>query len=472
MPTLKQFLLPDAGEGLTEAEIVSWKVGPGDPVAVNDVLVEIETAKSLVELPSPFAGVVAELLVAEGSTVDVGTAIVAVDVDPGGSVGVDPGGSVGVDPGGSVDVDPGGSVGVDPGRSAGGQGTSGSGAVLVGYGTREAPASRRRRRTGGAPSPARPNPGKGAGQALPERPDPEKGAEQAPPARVLAKPPVRKLARDLGVDLATARPTGPGGTLTRQDVLDLAPGGAQAAAQPVRRREERPREKHVPIRGVRKATAQAMVESAFSAPHVTVFTTVDVTRTMKLVARLKEDPQFAGLRISPLLVVAKALLVAVRRNPDVNATWDGDAQVIVVKNYVNLGIAAATPRGLLVPNVKDADQMDLRQLAEALGELTRTAREGRTTPADTADGTITITNVGVFGIDTGTPILNPGEAAILALGKIAQQPAVHKGRVKPRWMTTLGLSFDHRMVDGELGSRFLADIAAVLEDPVRALTWS
>jgi pyruvate dehydrogenase E2 component (dihydrolipoamide acetyltransferase) len=286
---------------------------------------------------------------------------------------------------------------------------------------------------------------------------------------VLAKPPVRKLARDLGVDLAAAHATGPGGTVTRADVLALVP---TAPAEPERRFEQHERERHVPIRGVRKATAAAMVESAFSAPHVTVFTTVDATRTMKLVQRLKTDPEYAGIRVSPLLLVAKALLVAVRRNPDINSTWDEKNQVIVVKNYVNLGIAVATPRGLLVPNVKDADAMSLKELAIHLNELAGTAREGKAQPKDLSGGTITITNVGTFGIDTGTPILNPGEAAILAVGKISQRPWVHKGKVKPRYLVTLGLSIDHRMLDGESGSRALADIAAVLEDPARALTWS
>ncbi len=294
---------------------------------------------------------------------------------------------------------------------------------------------------------------------------------QAPSAEVhvLAKPPVRKLARDLGVDLAAATPTGPGGTVSRADVLALVPA---PPAEPERRFVDHERERHVPIRGVRKATAAAMVESAFSAPHVTVFTTVDATRTMKLVQRLKTDPEYAGIRVSPLLLVAKALLVAAKRNPDINATWDEANQVIVVKNYVNLGIAVATPRGLLVPNVKDADDMSLKELAVHLGELAATAREGKAKPRDLAEGTITITNVGTFGIDTGTPILNPGEAAILAVGKISQRPWVHKGRIKPRYLAQLSLSFDHRMLDGESGSRALADIAAVLEDPARALTWS
>ncbi|PRY16970.1 dihydrolipoamide acetyltransferase family protein [Kineococcus rhizosphaerae] len=423
----QRFALPDVGEGLTEAEIVSWKVKPGDVVAVNDVLVEIETAKSLVELPSPWAGTVTELLVAEGDTVDVGAHIVVVSDGTAAQAAAEP---------------------------AAPQVDEALGATLVGYGAKEA-APRRRR--GAAP------------EVPPAQPQTQTPAPVPVQPHVLAKPPVRKLARDLGIDLAGARPTGPGGTVTRADVLALVPA---APAEPERRFEKHERERHVPIRGVRKATAAAMVESAFSAPHVTVFTTVDATRTMKLVQRLKTDPEYAGIRVSPLLLVAKALLVAVRRNPDINSTWDEKNQVIVVKNYVNLGIAVATPRGLLVPNVKDADEMSLKDLAVHLNDLALTAREGKAKPRDLAEGTITITNVGTFGIDTGTPILNPGEAAILAVGKISQRPWVHKGKVKPRYLATLGLSIDHRMLDGESGSRALADIAAVLEDPARALTWS
>jgi len=412
----QRFALPDVGEGLTEAEIVSWKVKPGDTVAVNDVLVEIETAKSIVELPSPWAGTISELLVAEGDTVDVGSDIVVVGTGAPSAAAADS-----------------------------------SGATLVGYGTKE---SAPRRRRGNVPV---------------ESAVEDAAGETVAAHHVLAKPPVRKLARDLGVDLAAATPTGPGGTVSRSDVLALVPA---PPAEPERRFEKHARERHVPIRGVRKATAAAMVESAFSAPHVTVFTTVDATRTMKLVQRLKTDPEYAGIRVSPLLLVAKALLVAVKRNPDINSTWDEKNQVIVVKNYVNLGIAVATPRGLLVPNVKDADEMSLKDLAISMNQIAGTARDGKVQPKDLAEGTITITNVGTFGIDTGTPILNPGEAAILAVGKIQQRPWVHKGKIKPRYLATLGLSIDHRMLDGESGSRALADIAAVLEDPARALTWS
>jgi pyruvate dehydrogenase E2 component (dihydrolipoamide acetyltransferase) len=231
------------------------------------------------------------------------------------------------------------------------------------------------------------------------------------------------------------------------------------------------RRTRVPVQSVRKRTAEAMVTSAFTAPHVTVFHLVDVTRTMKLVAQLRDDREFAGIKVTPLLIAAKALLIAVRRHPEINASWDDSAQEIVYKHYVNLGIAAATPRGLIVPNIKDAHRASLVDLATALGALTANARAGRTTPTALADGTITITNVGVFGIDTGTPILNPGEAAILAFGAIRRQPWVHRGKVRPRWVTQLALSFDHRLVDGELGSRVLSDVARVLEDPARALVW-
>jgi pyruvate dehydrogenase E2 component (dihydrolipoamide acetyltransferase) len=292
---------------------------------------------------------------------------------------------------------------------------------------------------------------------------------------VLAKPPVRKLAKVLGVDLSTVPATGPGGIVTREDVERASqevwePSGpsvrpAQPATAPGAR------ETRMPIKGVRKVTAEAMVASAFTAPHVTEWVQVDVTRTMKLVDRLRADRTFEGVKVSPLLVVAKALLVAVRRNPAVNATWDEQSQEIVLKHYVNLGIAAATPRGLVVPNIKDADRLSLRELAAALAELTATARDGRTQPADTSGGTITITNVGVFGVDGGTPILNRGESAILAVGQVRKMPWVHKDRIRPRWVTTLALSFDHRLVDGDLGSRVLADVAAVLHDPRTALAW-
>jgi pyruvate dehydrogenase E2 component (dihydrolipoamide acetyltransferase) len=212
-----------------------------------------------------------------------------------------------------------------------------------------------------------------------------------------------------------------------------------------------------------------MVSSAFTAPHVTEWVTVDVSRTMRLVRRLRRNRDFRDAKLSPLLIVAKAVCLAVRRTPEMNASWDEAAQEIVLKHDVNLGIAAATPRGLLVPNVKRADQMGLRQLADALAELTATARDGRTQPADMSGGTFTITNVGVFGIDAGTPILNPGETGILCIGAISRRPWVVGDEVRPRWVTTLAVSFDHRVVDGQQGARFLSDVAAILHDPASAL---
>ena len=485
MSDLQTFRLPDVGEGLTEAEVISWRVTPGQQVAVNDVLVEIETAKSLVELPSPFAGTVAELLVAEGQTVDVGTAIITVRAAQAATTAD---AEVPKAPAESA-IEPGLIGGPAPGL-IGGPAPGGRTSVLVGYGPRTTSTVRRPRKANVdslAERGVKPQRhggfevGRIVEQRLAEEADgapsqPHRRPHAAPadtPAagagsrhgRVLAKPPVRKLAKDLGIDLRELTPSGPAGTLTREDVL----GAGKSAAGPL---APSGRETRLPVKGVRKATAQAMVTSAFSAPHVTEFVTVDVTRTMRLVERLRADRALADVKVSPLLLLARALLLAVRRNPGVNASWDADAGEIVLKHYVNLGIAAATPRGLVVPNIKDADTLSLPQLAQALAELTATAREGRTQPAQLAGGTISITNVGVFGIDTGTPILPPGEAVIVAFGAVRLRPWVHKGKVVPRQVTTLALSFDHRLVDGDLGSHFLADIAALLEHPDRALLWA
>ena len=299
---------------------------------------------------------------------------------------------------------------------------------------------------------------------------------------VLAKPPVRKLAKELGVDLASLVGTGDNGVVTRADVeaaasgaparhrdyLQAAPAGGEAwFGSPY---DAVTREQRIPVKGVRKVMAQAMSASAFTAPHVTEFLTLDITPTMELVAELKQRQDFAGVKVTPLLLVAKAVLLAVKRNPEINSTFT-DSE-IVVKDYVHLGIAAATPRGLVVPNVKDADRRPLPELAQALQELTETARAGKTSPADMQGGTITITNIGVFGIDTGTPILNSGESAILAFGAVRPTPWVVDGEVAVRQVTTLALSFDHRHVDGQLGSQFLADVGAVLSDPTTALVWS
>jgi 2-oxoisovalerate dehydrogenase E2 component (dihydrolipoyl transacylase) len=438
-----EFHLPDVGEGLTEAEIVEWKVAPGDTIAVNQVLVEIETAKSLVELPSPFAGVVEKLLVAAGETVAVGTPIIRVE---GGDVPRTPADEILEAEAEALAHQP--SV-LDEG-----------GAVLVGYGVSGAHSSTRRRR-----------PSKGEADARVQRVAEERRRRPAsvPAASaqpVVVKPPIRKLAKDLGVDLAVVEPTGLAGETTRDDVIRHA---KQAS---VFHNIETPewgdeRIERIPVKGVRKAIASTMVASAFTAPHVSLFVDVDATRTMEFVKRLKNSAQFAGVKVSPLLIMAKAVIWAVRRNPMVNSEWTDEE--ILVRHFVNLGIAAATPRGLIVPNVKEAQAMSLLELAQALENLTLTARDGKTQPADTSNGTITITNIGVFGMDTGTPILNQGEVGIVALGTIKLKPWVVDGEVRPRMVTTIGASFDHRVVDGDVASRFVADVASVLEEPALLL---
>ena len=522
----KEFRLPDVGEGLTEADIVSWHVKPGDTVTINQIIVDIETAKAVVELPSPYAGTVTALLVEEGQTVDVGTPIIAVDVP------------------GAVDASP------EPAQPAGQekQAPPARTPVLVGYGVKPGSTSRRPRKRpptrpgsypatpsapptggpapagqafpagiklppgipappqspGGSPgdlradqpprpadtysapqAPSRALPGEGdMGEELPHARGGHRGGR--PPGGVRAKPPVRRLARDLGVDLDVLAGSGPEGSVTREDVERAAsearirseageqvPGDQpNAAADLGQRQPAEAAEERIPVRGVRKHTAAAMVASAFTAPHVTEFLQVDVTETMAAVRRARDMAEFAGVKVSPLLFVAKALLVAVRRHPMINSSWDEAAQEIVVKRPVNLGIAVAAERGLLVPNVKGADALPFAGLAQAIEGLAATARAGKTTPADLAGGTITITNVGVFGVDAGTPILMPGEAAILAFGQVRDLPWVVSGELAVRKVTTLSLSFDHRIVDGELGSAVLRDVGSMLEDPIRMLAWS
>ena len=493
---VQQFRLPDPGEGLTEAEIVTWRVAKGDTVKVNDIVVEVETAKSLVELPVPFAGLVTELHVNEGDTVEVGTPIISVETAPGAPTTVKDAPSQGaVEPG--IEGSP--APKVDPGVSGasdgdeieegkiGGTTSTGRTAVLVGYGVKQTEAKRRPRKAGAAtehfpthnPDEFVPSADVALGDRTARAPraaQPVVGREPGA-GRVLAKPPVRKLAKDLGVSLDEVTASGEGGVITRADVeahVSGAPtnGTATSAARP----SEDGHEERIPVKGVRKMTAQAMVQSAFTAPHVTEWITIDVTKTMELVENLKRDKEFREVKVTPLLVLAKALCLAIARNPGMNAVWDEAAQEIVVKRYVNLGIAAATPRGLLVPNIKDAHTMTMRQLAEAIGALTATAREGRTQPAEMSGGTITITNVGVFGVDSGTPIINPGESAIICFGTIRKQPwvvtnAAGDDELAIRHVTQLAVSFDHRLIDGELGSRFLADVAAILEDPARGLVW-
>jgi len=520
-----EFPLPDVGEGLTEAEIVQWRVAIGDEIAVDQVLVEIETAKSLVELPSPFAGTVTGLLVSEGDTVEVGKPIIRVDSDasvasgapvastqPGGAAPVAdsvptspvvtatppappaPAAPVAHTPAAPAPVAapapaavpaaaaPAPAQPVADGASVVGTDES-SGAVLVGYGSATSSPSRRKpgaRRAAALAAEASRASSADAAAAAEAATDPGEestaeaisalgsgsGRKQTTATNVLAKPPIRKLAKDLGVELTEIVATGLAGEVTRDDVIRHA---KQAS---VFRNIETPewgdvRSETIPVKGVRKAIATAMTTSAFTAPHVSLFVDVDATRTMEFVKRLKSSPTFAGVKVSPLLLVAKAVIWAVRRNRSVNSTWTD--REIIVHHFVNLGIAAATPRGLIVPNIKDAQDMSLLELAQALEQLTLTARDGKTTPAEMANGTVSITNIGVFGMDTGTPILNPGEVAIVAMGTIKPKPWVVDGEVRSRMVTTIGASFDHRVVDGDVASRFVHDVASVLEEPALLL---
>ena len=490
---MADYLLPDVGEGLTEAEIVSWKVQVGDTVQINDVVVEIETAKSLVELPSPFAGVVTAILVAEGETVDVGTPIISI-----GDASEPTSGEGGAQPSvQEMDLS-------NPAATGGGEGES-----LVGRMKADRGPVRRPRRTGaeaagvftaradvqdvfnaGAPQ-QHEKVEQLVGVVLPDvtdrlaAPATQEDAD-AEAGRPLAKPPVRRLANELGIDLATVTPTGQDGIITSADVVAAASGGAAVqgaaparhvspvapaaglASPPAREGETR-----APIKGVRKMMAQAMTSSAFTAPHVTEWVSVDITPTLEFCRRLRDDADYADLKVSPLLVLARACIVAMRSTPVINSFWDEAAQEIVLKDYVNLGIAAATPRGLVVPNIKDADRLPMPRLAKAFAELTAIARDGRTQPAEMAGGTFTITNVGVFGVDGGTPIINPGESAILCFGAAKRQPWVvtledGSESIAIRDVCQLTLSFDHRHIDGESGSRFLADVARMLADPASA----
>ena len=456
MSSITQICLTDPGEGLTEAEIIEIKVKEGDRVEINDPVVTVETAKSAVELPSHVAGIVAKVHVKEGDELNVGEPMFDIETDPEAGQASEPDASEKADASEKPEE-------TEP-------------KTLVGYGARETPTPRRKKRAIA-----------------------QSGAEpQVPIDRILAKPPVRKLAKDLGVALHDVLATGRGGVVTRQDVIAASQRSLDGApeqtgsyfpseekqapdnlaghmktpkSQPfpgVTSDEETTR---VPIRSVRKRTAEAMVSSAFTAPHVTVFNEVDMTETLELLDTLKKSREWKDVKISPLVVLAKALLVAIRRNPEVNASWDEDNQEIVYKHFVNLGIAAATPRGLIVPNIKDAHLLTLRELAVSINDLAQTARAGQTPLSATRNGTITITNFGVFGIDSGTPILNPGESVILGFGAIKDKPWVVDGEIVTRKVCSLALSFDHRLIDGALGSELLRDVSAVLENPSLGLVW-
>lgn len=449
------FRLPDLGEGLTEAEIVQWLVAPGDTVVLNQTLAEVETAKAIVELPSPYDGVVAALHAEAGDTVAVGAPLIAFDIQ-----------------GDTTEPAPDAEEAVP---SASDQAAPAAQANLVGYGAAPTGGSRpmrRARRTAGAAASVADT---AVLEAAPHDVLPTGPIETVPGERPRSTPPVRAYAKRLGIDLVLVAAEVGDRPITRADVdayaERVAPAAPmrQPAAVPASAPVDGERETRIPIRGVRKHTAEAMVDSAFTAPHVTCFHTVDVTATMDLIASLRGDKALAGHRIGPLVVIAKAVCLALGRTPGLNARWDAEAGEIVQHHYVDLGIAAATERGLIVPNIRDADRLSLVGLADALTALTETARSGRTSPAELAGGTFSITNIGVFGIDAGTPILPPGQSGILAVGAVRPQPWVHEGELAIRQVMTLSLSFDHRVVDGAEGARFLKDVADILEEPGRAM---
>ncbi|REJ05407.1 2-oxo acid dehydrogenase subunit E2 [Microbacterium bovistercoris] len=446
---IAEFRLPDLGEGLTEAEVVQWLVQPGDSVTLNQTLAEVETAKAVVELPSPYEGTVSSLHADAGETIAVGAPLIAFEVE------------------GAADAAP-----EAPAEEK-------AQPNLVGYGAAPAASgrpARRTRRSGGVPAASA---DAAVIEAAPHDVLPEAPAEPVVGERPRSTPPVRAHAKRLGVDLTLVAAEVGDRVITRADVDAYAErvGAAPAASAQVAVASaptvpaDGTRETRIPIRGVRKHTAAAMVQSAFTAPHVTCFHTVDVTATMELIAELKADRSLSEHRIGPLVLIAKAVCLALQRNPSLNAHWDEEAGEIVQYHYVDLGIAAATERGLIVPNIRDADRLGLTGIADALQALTATARSGKTSPAELAGGTFSITNIGVFGIDAGTPILPPGQSGILAVGAVRRQPWEHEGEIALRQVMTLSVSFDHRLVDGAEGAKFLKDVADILEQPGRAMLY-
>ena len=456
------FRLPDLGEGLPEAELVQWLVAEGDTVTLNQTIAEVETAKAVVELPSPHAGTVTALHAAAGDVIEVGSVLISFQLE--GAEPEQPAQDVA-----TAAESPAATAAESPAPAE-----EKAQPNLVGYGAAPRSSGRPHRRArGGAPRPAVIDTAvlEAAPHDVLHTPEPVEVVRERP----RSTPPVRKLAKELGVDLALVEASGATGLITRTDVetyaarIDSRDQAAPAVAPAVTAPNGGERTTRIPIRGVRKHTADAMVRSAFTAPHVTTFHTVDVTATSELIASLRDDRALQGHRIGVMAVAAKAVCLALLRHPTLNSRWDGENAEIVQYHYVNLGIAAATQRGLVVPNIRDAEKLTLVELADAIGGLAEVARAGKTAPGDMSGGTFSITNVGVFGVDAGTPILNPGEAGILALGAVRRQPWEHRGEIALRDVMTLSLSFDHRLVDGEQGARFLREVADILHEPGRAM---
>ena len=397
------FLLPDLGEGLTEAEIVTWHVQTGDTVTVDQPIVEVETAKAVVEVPVPFAGRVTALHGQPGDVVAVGEPLLTVD-------------------------------------------TAESGNVLVGYGTSSGHRRRHRATRSSGDSSVPPRNGR-----LP-----------------VASPLIRQLARSAGVDLTTIRGSGRGGLITRQDVdaaINASQAGPAAVPEPAPAVPPAGGIVRIPIRGQRKSVADKLSRSRREIPEATVWVDVDATEMLRLRAALNADE--SAPRISLLALLSRFTILALRRHPELNARIEGDE--IVMGPSVHLGFAAQTDRGLLVPVVRDAQAHTLEQLAVAVAERTRRARDGTLGPAELTGGTFTVNNYGVFGVDGSAAIINHPEAAILGIGRIIPRPWVVDGQVVPRQMTELTLAFDHRVCDGGTAGGFLRFIADCVESPANAL---
>lgn len=436
----REFKLPDLGEGLADAEIVQWLVKPGDTIELNQPIVEVETEKALVEIPSPFAGVVESTNGEIGQRVAVGETLIVVRT---------------------------GADAPQTGRTA----------MLVGYGPDESAGKRRKQRKIGR----RTN-----GETATERDEPEPEPEPVA-SRALATPPVRKLARDLGIDIDGVRGTGPEGRVTREDVIAAseaakapaapAASAAERAAEVVRlapaqriaRATEGPDEERIPVRAIRRSIAEKMVRSYTQIPHVTEWCEVDATELMRVREELKRAPEASGSSVSPLPIIVKALIASLRAYPRVNSSWDDETNEIVIKHRYHVGIATDTERGLLVPVIKDADQLNIFGIATEIARLAHAARDGSIGPSDLTGSTITITNVGSFGMASGTPIINHPEAAILAPGVIQPRPWVVDGQIVPRQIMTLALTFDHRILDGAEAGRFLRHLGDLIESPGRLL---
>ncbi|HLQ81518.1 MAG TPA: dihydrolipoamide acetyltransferase family protein [Brachybacterium sp.] len=460
---MTDFMLPDLGEGLTEATIVAWHVAVGDVVTRNQPIAEVETAKALVELPSPRAGRITALHAAEGETLAVGAPLIALETEaPGGADGGGPAAGSGADDAGS-EADDSAAVAAGSGPTAPSPATSDTAASSAPAAGTEQPAPQRQQvLVGYGPM----LPGTGRPRRRPRSfetvPYVGRSAEEAARPTPKAMPPVRRHARDLGVDLATVEGSGPGGRILRSDVDACAhggrkdPGGAHGGRASTRR----------PVTGLRRETARAMSASASTAPHASVHTTVDVTDTLESLRRTDRD----GNRTSFLAAVCRAIVPAAARTPSANARFDADAGEIELFEQVSLGVAVATERGLVVATVPGADALDGATLTERIAEQAGRAREGTLAPAELTGSTLTVTNVGVFGVEGGVPILNPGQSTILAIGALRTQPWEHRGEMALRTVVTLTVSFDHRVLDGAEASRYLMDIADVLSDPAILLT--